>query len=387
MPWRMEKPMDQKVKAISYWLEGEMGISELAVKFGVSRKTLYKLVNRYIKYGVNGLEEMSRAAHRHPNITGSSKIERIIAFKLKHKHWGPKKIIDCLERIYPDENWPSSSTAGEWLKKNDLVKNRKKRKHVQRYEDHFLDCTSPNDVWSADYKGQFKTKDRTVCYPLTVTDNFSRYLLACQGLRGPRYLETKECFELIFRKYGLPLAIRTDNGVPFAGTGIGGLSRLSIWWIKLGIIPERIEPAKPQQNGRHERMHRSLKEAAVNPAIENLCEQQRQFDFFRIEYNTERPHEGINMKRPMEVFKKSCRPYPTMIKPIEYTEDCAVRSVRHDGIISFLANHYFVSELLHGERVGLKEVNDGIWQINFGLYKLGYIDLQRKRVIRNLKKV
>ena len=387
MPWRMEKPMDQKIRMISYWLEGTYSISELALQFGVSRKTLHKWINRYIEEGVRGLEELSRAPHRHPNITESSQIERIINYKLKHRPWGPKKIIDCLQRLYPDEIWPSASTAGEWLKKNDLVRARKKRKHVQRYQDHFVGCTKPNDVWSADYKGQFTTKDLKSCYPLTVTDNYSRYLLACDGLEGPRYHGTKACFERIFNEYGLPLAIRTDNGVPFAGTSIGGISRLSLWWIKLGIKPERIAPAKPQQNGRHERMHRTLKEAAVRPASKNLSEQQKRFDFFRTEYNTERPHEGLGMKRPAELYKKSYRPYPKIIKSIDYPDGFILRLVRRGGEIRFENNYYFLSELLYGEKVGLIEVGYGLWQINFSFYRLGYIDLHKKRVIRTLLKV
>lgn len=387
MPWKMERPMDQKVKLISLWLEDIYGITELSIKFGLSRKTIYKWIDRYIDEGIIGLEEKSRAAKSHPNITDSSKIERIIEFKLSHDKWGPKKIIDCLERKYQGESWPTVSTAGEWLKKNGLVKSRKKRRHVQRYQDHFVDCMKPNDVWSADYKGQFYTKDRKVCYPLTVTDNYSRYLIACDGLEGPRYIETKGCFERIFREYGLPKAIRTDNGTPFAGTSIGGLSRLSIWWIKLGIIPERIAPGEPQQNGRHERMHRTLKEATVKPAGTDLSDQQRKFDFFRVEYNSERPHESIGMKRPSEIHKRAIRSFPNTIKPIEYPDNFEVRSVRYNGEIKFEGDLYFISELLHSEKVGIKEISDGLWQINFGLHRLGYIDLSKKKVIRYLKKV
>lgn len=387
MPWKMERPMDQKVKLISLWMDGIYGITELSIRFRVSRKTVYKWIDRYRREGSIGLEEKSRAAYKHSNTTDPSKIERIIEFKLKHDKWGPKKIVNSLERIYPEEKWPSASTAGEWLKKNGLVKDRKLRRHVERYEDYFIDCMEPDDVWSADYKGQFRTNDRRVCYPLTVTDNYSRYLIACYGLEGPRYKETKECFERIFREYGLPIAIRTDNGTPFAGTGIGGLSRLSIWWIKLGIIPERIAPGEPQQNGRHERMHRTLKESTVNPAGENLNEQQKKFDFFRVEYNNERPHESIGMKRPCEVFKKSIRSFPVKIRAIEYPGNFEVRSVRHNGEIKFEGDKYFVSELLHGENVGLKEVSDDCWQINFGIHKLGYIDLSKKKVIKYLKKV
>jgi len=387
MPWKMEIPMDQKVKLISLRLDGIYGITDLSIKFGVSRKTVYKWIDRYKREGATGLEEKSRASYRHSNITNPSKIERIIEFKLSHNKWGPKKIIDCLERIYPKEKWPSVSTAGEWLRKNGLVKNKKIRRHVERYEDHFIDCRESNDVWSADYKGQFRTKDRKICYPLTVTDNFSRYLIACYALEGPRYQETKECFERIFKEYGLPIAIRTDNGTPFAGTGIGGLSRLSIWWIKLGIIPERIEPGEPQQNGRHERMHRTLKESTLNPAGDNLNEQQKKFDFFRIEFDNERPHESIEMKRPYEIFKKSIRSFPTKIKAIEYPINFEVRIVNHNGEIKFGGNRYFISELLYGENIGLKEVSDECLQINFGILKLGYIDLTKKKVIKYLKKV
>lgn len=387
MPWKMERPMDHKVKLIGDWLDENYSITDLSKKYSVSRKTIYKWIERYKDDGVGGLEEKSRASHSHPNITKLDKIDRIVDYKKLHKTWGPKKIVDCLEKKYPEETWPSVSTVGDWLKKNDLVKIRKPRKHVHQYQDYFVDCTKPNDVWSADYKGQFYTKDKKVCYPLTVTDNFSRFLIACDGLEGPRYLETRARFERIFREYGLPLAIRTDNGTPFSGLAVGGLSRLSIWWIKLGIIPERIAPGKPQQNGRHERMHRTLKCDTLNPAGLNLDDQQKKFDFFRVEYNTERPHESIGMKRPEELFEKSNRTYPDSIKPIEYSDDFQVRNVKHSGEISFGNNLYFISELLYGDKVGLKEIEDGLWQMNYGLHKLGHIDLQRKKILRYFKKV
>jgi putative transposase len=387
MPWKMEKPMDQKVKMISNWLEDNCDITELSIKFGVSRKTVYKWINRYLNEGIEGLVNRSRASYTHPNITELNKIDRIVEYKLKHKTWGPRKIVNCLEKKYPEEIWPSVSTTGDWLKKKDLVKSRKRKKHVHQYQDHFVECSDPNDVWSADYKGQFYTKDKKVCYPLTVTDNYSRYIIACDGLEGPRYLETKACFERIFREYGLPYAIRTDNGVPFAGIAIGGLSRLSIWWIQLGIIPERIKPGRPQQNGRHERMHRTLKSDTLNPSGINLADQQKRFDRFRVEYNIERPHESINMKRPGELFKRSNRSYPDSIKPIEYPDDFKVRNVKHSGEISFGNKLYFISELLNGDKVGLKEVSDGLWQMNYGLHKLGHIDLHRNKIIRYLNKV
>lgn len=379
--------MDQKVKLIVDWLDKNYSITELSNKYRVSRKTIYKWIKRYEDEGIEGLEDKSRASHSHPNSTKSDIVQRIIDYKLDHKTWGPKKIISNLKRLYPEDEWPSVSTTGDWLKKNDLVNEKKIRKHVHQYQDHFAGCTKPNDVWSADYKGQFYTKDKKVCYPLTVTDNFSRFLIACDGLAGPRYIETKACFERIFREYGLPLAIRTDNGIPFSGMAVGGLSRLSIWWIQLGITPERIMPGKPQQNGRHERMHRTLKCDTLNPAGSNLVDQQKKFDFFRVEYNTERPHESIGMKRPVELFEKSNRSYPDLIKPIEYSDDFQIRKVKHSGEISFGNNLYYISELLYNDKVGLKEIKDGLWQMNYGLHKLGYIDLERKKILRYLKKV
>ena len=387
MPWKMERPMDQKVRMISDWIDDIYSITDLSDKYGVSRKTIYKWIDRYKEKGISGLEEESRASATHPNMTEPDIIDWIVEYKLQHKTWGPKKIINCLKRKYPEEIWPAASTAGDWLKKKGLVKNLKPRKHVHEYQDYFVDCKKPNDVWSVDYKGQFFTKNKKVCYPLTVTDNYSRYLIACDALEGPRYIETRACFERIFREYGLPYAIRTDNGTPFAGMAIGGLSRLSIWWIQLGIIPERIKPGKPQQNGRHERMHRTLKGDAVNPAGLNLADQQKKFDFFRVEYNVERPHESIGMKRPVELFKISLRSYPDSIKPIEYSGDFKVRSVKPGGEISFNGSQYFISQLLYGDKVGLKEISDGLWQINYGLHRLGYIDLHKKKILRYLKKV
>jgi transposase InsO family protein len=383
----MERPMDQKVKLIGDWLNEHYSITDLSKKYGVSRKTIYKWLERYNEEGISGLEDKSRASHTHPNKTDNNIVDQIIEYKLKHRTWGPKKIVTNLKRIYPKEKWPSVSTTGDLLKKNDLVNEKKIRKHVHQYQDHFVDCTKPNDVWSADYKGQFYTKDKKVCYPLTVTDNFSRFLIACDALEGPRYNETRACFERIFREYGLPLAIRTDNGTPFSGMAVGGLSRLSIWWIQLGIIPERIIPGKPQQNGRHERMHRTLKCDTLNPVEFNLADQQKKFDFFRVEYNIERPHESIGMKRPGELFEKSNRSYPDIIKPIEYPDDFQVRNVKHSGEISFGNSLYFISELLYRDKVGLKEIEDGLWQMNYGFHKLGYIDLERKKILRYLKKV
>lgn len=379
MPWRNIKPMDQKIKMISDWCERDDNITSLAQKYGLSRKTVYKWVKRYEAEGLDGLKDQDRAPKQRSNKTPDDIIKSLVEEKYKHRKWGPKKIIAFLKERRPDEKWPASSTAGEWFKKFGLSKKRRIRKKVPAYSEPFLKCSLPNDIWSADYKGQFRTDDNRLCYPLTITDNNSRYLLACQGLFGPRYKETKEVFKTTFKEYGLPRAIRIDNGLPFASRGITGLSRLSIWWIKLGIIPERIAKGKPQQNGRHERMHRTLKESAINPPAMSLREQQERFDMFRLEYNEDRPHEALGQKPPASIYRKSDREYKEKFFRPEYDSSFSVRNVWHKGQVRFKGDYYYLSELLCGESIGLKEVGDGKWQINFSFQPIAILNLHTKR--------
>lgn len=387
MPWKVEKPMDQKINLVSYWCEKQMTVTELSSRFSVSRKTVYKWINRYKTEGASGLYDRKRAPGKHPNETKPALIEKIVEEKRKHICWGPKKIIKRLEMIYPETSWPAPSTAGEWLLKHGLVTIRKRKKRVQPQSEPFLACKSPNDIWSVDYKGQFRTSDRKVCYPLTITDNYSRYLLACDGLQGPRYKETKEVMIRVFKEYGLPLAIRSDNGTPFAGTGAGGLSCLSIWWIKLGIRPERIALGKPQQNGRHERMHKTLKEAVVTPGASNAYDQQEKFDRFRYEYNVERPHEALLMQTPGSVYSRSERQYYKQDQSdINYAPPYETRRIKK-GMIKFKGEKFYISNLLHKELLGLKEVRDGIWQLFFSFYPLGFINLHNMKFERELRKV
>jgi len=300
--------------------------------------------------------------------------------KYKYRKWGPKKIVALLENKDPNETWPAISTVGTWFKKYGLVKHRKYRKRVSPYEEPFLECKNPNDIWSADYKGQFRTKDSRVCYPLTISDNKSRYLFACEALRGPRYVESKRVFKHVFREYGLPLAIRIDNGIPFAGTGIAGLSRMAVWWIKLGIRPERIGKGKPQQNGRHERMHRTLKEEIKMELGKNLKDQQNKFDWFRMEYNEIRPHEAIGQKTPMQEYERSKRIY--VEKPVipEYDLSYKVRKVKDSGEIKFKGKFYYLSALLGKEHIGLQEIADGIWCVYFSFMPLGTLNLRHNKV-------
>ncbi len=380
MPWKEIAPMDQRVKLIVDWKQSEGHITELSKKYEISRKTVYKWIGRYEKEGIDGLKEKSRAPKVSPNQTKDHIVERLIDEKCRHMNWGPKKIVAVLERKYPYERWPAPSTAGEWFKKLGLSRKKKKRMIVPPYSKPFEECNLPNDVWSADYKGQFRMRNRQYCYPLTISDNNSRYLLSCEALEGPRYKETRTVFEETFKKHGLPLAIRTDDGIPFAGRNITGLSRLSIWWIKLGIIPERIDKGEPQQNGRHERMHRTLKEEVTTPPAIDLKAQQEKLDLFQIEYNEDRPHEALGQKTPASIYKRSKENYTDRPFIPEYDMDFCVRSVKRGGEIKFKGNLYFLSELLGREQVGLKEITEDKWQINFSFQPIGIINLRRKRI-------
>jgi transposase InsO family protein len=293
---------------------------------------------------------------------------------LKYKSWGPRKLVYWLKQHYPDRSWPAISTAGNILKQAGLVKNRKKRSRTPPYTQPFQECLEPNLVWSADYKGQFKTGDGQLCYPLTITDNYSRYILGCTALRHPNYIGSKPVFESIFKKFGLPAAIRTDNGAPFASTGLGGLSSLSVWFIKLGIKPERIKAGSPQENGRHERMHRSLKAATAKPPKGSHREQQKAFNVFISEFNNERPHEALGMRTPACCHKLSLRSYPEKLPEITYQGNYLIRQVRHNGEIKWKGEKVYVSAALAKEPVALKQKGEHLWEIYYSTYLLGILD-------------
>lgn len=375
MPWRKTEPMEERLKLIADRLAG-YSITELSVIYGVSRKTVYKWVDRYERFGQDGLKEFCRAPVNHPNQTEKDIIGRLVESKFSHMNWGPKKLVGFLKGRQPLIKWPSVCTAEKWLKRHGLVKERRLRRRTPAYSEPFLDCDAANKVWSADFKGQFKTGDDRWCYPLTVSDNMSRYLLACRGLYSPCHSDTRRWFEWTFREFGLPEAIRTDNGTPFAGRGMTGLGRLSIWWIKLGIRPERIASGKPQQNGRHERMHRTLKQETASPPMPDMDRQQFRFEEFRREYNSDRPHEALDQKTPASIYEPSHRRFPEKLRAPEYDEGIEVRSVRQKGEIKFKNGLYFLSELLAGEKVGLVEVEDGKHEIRFGFHPVGILDLR-----------
>jgi putative transposase len=383
MPWKVMKPMDLKMNLVKDWDKGYLSITDLSNKYAISRPTVYKWLKRYKHLGIDGLNERSRAPKRCAHRTSQAILDLVIQEKLKNRKRGPRKVRAQLKRQHPEVVLPAVSTLAYWLKKEGLVQRRKKRRHVSAYTQPFSECNGPNEVWSMDYKGQFPMKNGRNCYPLTVSDNYSRSLLRCQALAGPRYKPTKDVLQSAFREYGIPQAIRSDNGTPFAGKGIAGISRLSIWLIQQGIVPERIKKGCPQENGRHERMHRTLKDEVLDEVARNLKDQQKEFDKFRNEYNNERPHESLKDQVPGEYYKKSDRCYVENPHEPEYGYDYTVRRVRHNGEIKFKGRRYYIAGLLTGEPVGLKEIADGCWSLAYSFYALGVVDLRRNTLIRN----
>ena len=382
MPWKEICAMEIKKEMITDWLTKDFTITELSYSYCVSRKTIYKWIDRYHQKGIAGLVELSREPDSHPNATPIEKVEAILALKKQKMKWGPRKIIAKLRNDYPDVKWPADSTSNNILKKHGLVLPRKYRRRMPPYTAPFLACSSSNAVWSADYKGHFKMGNNQRCYPLTISDNYSRCLLECWGLTRPSLEQTKPCFEVVFIRNGLPLAIRTDNGQPFASTGVGGISRLSVWFIKLGIIPERIDPGCPEQNGRHERMHRTLKESTASPPMNNLEEQQKAFNSFIDEYNNERPHEALGQKPPSSVYRLSPRPYPAKLPKVEYNSNTVVRYVNNRGCIKWKGVLVFVSESLKGEYIALNQIDNHLWKICFSFYPLGVLDEKQRKIIK-----
>jgi len=382
MSWRKSDIKDQKILFIGDWLKNVYTVTELCSHYGISRKTGYKLINRYTIEKEHAFEERSRARLFVSNEINPFIVRDLIELKSRFPYFGPAKLKDWLNRNRPDGKWPAVSTISEILKKHGLVKPRKYRRKVPPYTQPFGECDYPNQSWSADFKGQFRLGNKRYCYPLTVTDNYSRFLLGCDGMYSPTLKETKRYFEKIFYQYGLPEVIRTDNGAPFAGTGIGGLSQLSIWWLKLGITPERIDLGCPEQNSRHERMHRTLKEAAAKPPKNNLLIQQQRFNDFIHEYNHDRSHEGLERKCPGEVYLSSMRSYPSRTPEIYYPDHFEVRQVRSNGEIKLKGRKYYLTDLLYGEPIGIEFVENEQAIIHFAKHKLGIIDIKEGKIIR-----
>jgi transposase InsO family protein len=379
MPWRECSVMEERLRFVARLLDGE-GMSAVCREFGISRKTGYKIWNRYRQEGAYALCDRSRRPIRYANQLPEP-IERLIVESKRDKpHWGARKIRELLvRRLAGDMRIPAKSTVHAVLDRHGLVSRARKRRAANKATGTPLSqAAAPNDLWCADFKGEFKLGDGRYCYPLTVTDQASRYVLACEALESTREDPVIEAFVRLFREYGLPAAMRSDNGLPFASpNGLYNLSRLSVFWLRLGIQIERIKPGHPQQNGRHERMHRTLKQETARPPGMNVLQQQDRFDRFVGEFNEERPHEALDMKMPAELYAPSSRAYDGL-PDVEYPfhdKDILVTSC---GRICMHRKKINVSTVLAGQRLGIKEVDDGIWIVSFMHYDLGYIDLEQR---------
>ena len=364
--------MEEKVRFVLGYEQDECTMTELCEAYGIARETGYVWLRRYRERGLEGLVELNRAALRHGNQTPAETERAVVELRQAHMRWGPRKLKRVLERDQSQQRWPAASTIGELLKREGLVVGRRRRQRTAPYREPLAHADGPNRVWCADFKGWFRTAAGERIDPLTITDAYSRYLLRCQAVEKTDTQRRRAIFEAGFREYGMPQAIRTDNGAPFASSAVGGLSRLSVWWMKLGIAPERIQAGHPEQNGRHERMHRTLKQETAQPAAANRRAQQRAFDRFREEYNEQRPHQALGMQTPALLYEPSPRPYPaTML----------VRSVHHQGQIRWKKQDVGLSQVLWGERVGLLPVNERWFTIYFAQFAIARFDSQKLKVL------
>lgn len=379
MAWRITNVEDQRKLFINAYLENQETISGLCELFGVSRKTGYKWIERFEEEGLGGLKDRRRARHNQIRICDEL-VEKVLAVKKARNQWGPKKILGYLEGKNQNQNWPSATTIGNILQRHGYQKTREIRKRMPARKNPLAECLKPNDLWSIDFKGWFQTKDGIKCDPLTVTDAHSRFLLHCSKLPQGTVEYVWEVLEKNFYKYGLPIAIRHDNGPPFATCGAGRLSKLSIKIIKAGVIPEWIDPGKPYQNGRHERMHRTLKAEGVFPLQLTLTEQQIKFHEFQNYFNHERPHESLGQKTPGSIYAPSERQWHGKLKSPEYSSEWKVLPVRSSGQISWLGASIFISKSLENEYVGVKENEDGDWVVNYGPVNLGFINQERRLI-------
>jgi transposase InsO family protein len=372
--------MDEKLRFVFAYERKEWSMSQLCREFGISRETGYVWLRRYRLMGAGGLLELARAPLRHPNQTAAVVEEAVLGLREAHMSWGPRKLKRVLERDQPDRVWPASSTMGAMVKRAGLVAARRKRRRTEPYTEPLGHAVESNRVWCADFKGWFRCGDGTRIDPLTISDAYSRYLLRCQAVEKTDTGRVRAIFEAAFREYGLPEAIRTDNGAPFASLALGGLSRLAVWWIRLGITPERIAAGHPEQNGRHERMHRTLKQDLH--LAQDRRAQQRELDRFRREYNQVRPHEALGMQTPESVYAPSPRVYPEQAPEIEYPETMLVRTVKRHGHFRWKMHDVFLSDVLWGERVGLLPVDDGCYRIYFADLPLAHFDARAGKAYR-----
>ena len=386
MPWKGVTVSEQRQRFLEDYQLNYYSITELAERFSISRKTAYKWIDRFKQHGQDGYQELSRRPHSCPWQTDKEIVDELVKIRKAHPRWGPRKLLDLMHRRDPNRQLPAVSTAAQILSREGLIKPRR------RYRRAHPGCPKsvpqgPNDIWAADYKGQFRLKNGTYCFPLTVSDLSSRFLLGVDAHPTISLEKTVAHFKVLFDAYGLPNRIRTDNGTPFASNALARLSQLSVWFIKLGIYPELIEPGKPQQNGVHERMHRTLKQEATIPPASSMRAQQAKFNRFREEFNQVRPHEALGMKRPAEVYQSSVRTMPSRIEPYDYPGHYLVRRVSRSGTIRVFHNQIFVSNTLHEDYVGLEEVDDGVYDLFFCFYHIGRYKLRTNKIQGIVSKV
>lgn len=381
MSWKETCAMRERMQFVIDSESGLYSMSELCRRYGISRPCGYKWLERFSEEGVEGLREKSRAPRNCPHRLDGEREEVIVALRRAHPQWGPRKLLVTLQGEHPDTIWPAASTVGDLLKRHGLTISRRTRHKATPSQHPFGACDGPNQVWCADFKGWFRTQDGMRCDPFTLTDAYSRYLLRCQICGHTGHDAVRGIMEAVFREYGLPGAIRTDNGAPFASTGLGGLSRLSVWYLRLGIVPERIRPGNPQENGRHERFHRTLKEATAKPPAASLRAQQQAFDAFRREYNEERPHEALFQQRPSAIYVCSARTYPARLPQPAYPDGMQVRKI-DGGRVTVNTERVFLSKVLEDEWVGLFKLDSRYWLAYFSTALLGVLDLKRQRVLR-----
>jgi transposase InsO family protein len=382
MPWLEATPMEQRERFIRDAQGGLYTMTELCTRHAISRKTGYKWLERFDAGGRAALGDRSRAPLHCPHRMSENIATLICRARRQHPSWGPEKLLQWLSPRHPGITWPAVSTAGDLLARQGLVKKRRRR-HPTRHPGVVpATTTHANDLWTADFKGHFRTQDGIYCYPLTIADQHTRFLITCHGLASTKGIGVRPVFDRLFREYGLPRAIRTDNGVPFATTGIHGLSQLNVWWMRLGIQHQRILPGQPQQNGAHERMHKTLKAEAIRPPRATLVAQQRAFNRFRLEYNDERPHEYLRGATPASRYQPSSRAYDARLPPIAYPGHFLVKRITNAGTFRFKRRLLFISHALAPHTIGLEEVDDGIWSIYFCDVLIARLD-ERDPIIRS----
>jgi len=363
--------MNERKNFIRDWLTRDFDMAGLCDSYGISRKTGYKWIYRFRLEGQRGLNDKPRKPHGHPSKTDSRIEEEILRFRAMHPFWGPRKIRSRLQRLNPLVDWPAASTVGSILKRNGVITPRRRRTRVPAFMGAFAEGLAPNEVWAADFKGWFRTKDGTKVNPFTVSDVASRYLIRCHSVSKGNWPNVQAQLATAFQEFGLPKALRTDNGPPFASCGLCGLSQLAVWLIRLGVMPERIRAGHPEENGVHERMHRTLKQATAKPPKATLAEQQAAFDMFRAEYNEQRPHEALGMRTPSEIYTSSPRHFPRELPHIEYESGMVVRRVNEVGQFGWKNRSIYVNRSLAFERIGFREVDNDVWDLFFKDFKLG----------------